>query len=73
MSNRTASWPAWAIAALSVIMFVAAIALHVLARAIDSPGQWSTLGAVGRVLRFRPSSPSPWWAPWLLRGIRATG
>src|SRR5215213_11842419 len=54
MSNRTASWLAWAIAALSVIMFVTAIALHVRARAIDSPGQWSTLGAAGRVLGFLP-------------------
>jgi hypothetical protein len=49
-----ASWLAWSLAALSVIMFVAAIALHVLARSVDSPGEWSTLGAVGRVLSFLP-------------------
>jgi hypothetical protein len=49
-----AFWLAWSLAALSVIMFVAAIALHVLARSVDSPGQWSTLGAVGRVLSFLP-------------------
>src|SRR5215212_8866443 len=49
-----ASWLAWSLAALSVIMFVAAIALHVLARSMDSPGEWSTLGAVGRVLSFLP-------------------
>ena len=54
MSTRTAAWLAWSLAALSVIMFVAAIALHVLARSVDSPGQWSTLGAVGRVLSFLP-------------------
>jgi hypothetical protein len=54
MSTRAASWLAWSLAALSVIMFVAAIALHVLARSIDSPGQWSILGAVGRVLSFLP-------------------
>jgi hypothetical protein len=34
-----ASWLAWSLAALSVIMFVAAIALHVLARSVDSPGE----------------------------------
>jgi hypothetical protein len=49
-----ASWLAWSLAALSVIMFVAAIALHVLARSVDSPGEWNTLGAVGRVLSFLP-------------------
>ena len=54
MSTRTAAWLAWSLAALSVMMFVAAIAVHVLARSVDSPGQWSTLGAVGRVLSFLP-------------------
>src|SRR5215213_9993559 len=54
MSSRTAAWLAWSLAALSVIMFVAAIALHVLARSMDSAGEWSTLGAVGRVLGFLP-------------------
>ena len=36
MGTRTAAWLAWSLAALSVIMFVAAIALHVLARSMDS-------------------------------------
>ena len=54
MSARTGAWLAWSLAALSVMMFVAAIALHVLARSVDSPGEWSTLGAVGRVLSFLP-------------------
>jgi len=53
-STRTASWLAWSLAALSVMMFFAAIALHVIARSMDSPGQWSTLGALGRVLSFLP-------------------
>jgi len=52
--RRLAAWLAWSLAALSVIMFVATIALHVLARSVDSPGEWSTLGAVGRVLSFLP-------------------
>jgi hypothetical protein len=37
-STRAASWLAWSLAALSVMMFVTAIALHVLARSIDSQG-----------------------------------
>jgi hypothetical protein len=51
---EVASWLAWSLAAFSVMMFVAAIALHVLARSVDSPGEWSTLGALGRVLGFLP-------------------
>jgi hypothetical protein len=54
MSTRTASWLAWSLAALSVMMFFAAIAVHVLARSVDSAGEWSTLGALGRVLSFLP-------------------
>src|SRR5215218_10448475 len=54
MSTRAVPWLVWSLAALSVIMFVAAIALHVLARSMDSPGEWNTLGAVGRVLSFLP-------------------
>jgi hypothetical protein len=51
---NAASWLAWSLAALSVIMFVIAIALHVLARSLDSPGQWNTLGALRRVVGFLP-------------------
>src|SRR5215211_6841719 len=54
MSARTGAWLAWSLAALSVIIFMAAIALHVLARSLDSAGEWSTLGAVGQVLGFLP-------------------
>ena len=54
MNARTGAWLAWSLAALSVIMFMAAIALHVLARSLDSAGEWSTLGAVGQVLGFLP-------------------
>jgi len=54
MSTRAVPWLVWSLAALSVMMFVAAIALHVLARSMDSPGEWNTLGAVGRVLSFLP-------------------
>src|SRR5215203_6505589 len=54
MRRLAASWLAWLLAALSVVMFVAAIALHLLARSLDSPGEWNALGAVGRVLGFLP-------------------
>ena len=54
MSTRTAAWLAWSLAALSVFMFVAAIALHVFARSMDYAGEWSTLGAVGQVLSYLP-------------------
>jgi hypothetical protein len=54
MSTRTGAWLAWSLAALSVIMFVAGMALHVLARSMDSVGEWSTLGVVGRVFSFLP-------------------
>jgi hypothetical protein len=54
MSRRAASWLAWSLAALSLLMFVAAIALHVLARSLDSSGQWNTLGTLGKVFGFLP-------------------
>ena len=54
MNARAGAWLAWSLAALSVIMFIAAIALHVLARSLDSAGEWSTLGAVGQVLGILP-------------------
>ena len=59
MSARTGAWLAWSLAALSVFMFVAAIALHVFARSMDYAGEWSTLGAVGQVLGFLPSLAFP--------------
>jgi hypothetical protein len=54
MNARAGAWLAWSLAALSVIMFIAAIALHVLARSLDSAGEWNALGAVGQVLGFLP-------------------
>jgi len=60
MGTRTAAWLAWSLAALSEIMFVAAIALHVLARSMDSAGEWSTLGASEGCWASCPSSLFPW-------------
>ena len=54
MSSRAASWLVWALAALSVAMFVASVPLYVLARSAQSPGDWVTVGTVGGLLGFVP-------------------
>jgi hypothetical protein len=72
------SWLPWSLAALSVVMFAAALALHVSARSLDSPGRWSTLDVIGRVLSFLPFFAFPFvgamvasrrprnWVGWIL-------
>jgi len=54
MSNRAAFWLAWALAALSVAMFVASVALWVLARSAPVPSSWGAnltiAGLLGQVL-----------------------
>jgi hypothetical protein len=50
MSHRAASWLAWALAALCVVMFVASVALYVLAR--SSQEAPSTGGALSDLLIF---------------------
>ena len=42
MSRRTASWLAWSLAALSMVMFLASIALDVLARSVPVPSSLVT-------------------------------
>jgi hypothetical protein len=54
MSTRTASWLAWSLATLGLTMFVATVALHLLARLVESPGKWITLSAVSNLLSFVP-------------------
>ena len=45
MSRRAASWLAWPLAGASVVMFVASVALYVLARsAQEALGSWDALG-----------------------------
>jgi hypothetical protein len=53
MSTR-AAWLAWALAALSVAMFLASSVLYVLARSAQSPGDWVTVGTVSEMLTFVP-------------------
>jgi hypothetical protein len=48
------TWLAWSLATLCVVMFVATIALHLVARSVESPGKWITIGAVSNVLSFVP-------------------
>jgi hypothetical protein len=52
MSHRTAAWLAWSLAGFSVAMFVASVALYVLAQSTQSPGNWVTLSAVSDSLGF---------------------
>ena len=42
MGIRTAAWLAWSLAGLSVAIFVASIALYVLARSTPVPSSWGT-------------------------------
>jgi hypothetical protein len=45
LSRRTAAWLAWSLAGSSVAMFVASVALYVLARsAQEAPSNWDTFG-----------------------------
>jgi hypothetical protein len=52
ISRRTAAWLAWALAGLSVAMFVASVVLDVLLRSAHSPKAWITVGSVGDMLVF---------------------
>jgi hypothetical protein len=54
MSRRTAVWLAWSLAGLSVAMFLASVALYVLARSAQSPGDWVTVGTVSDMLTYVP-------------------
>ncbi len=54
MSKRTASWIAWSLAALSLALFAATIALYMLTPSPQSPSSWGTGGLVGTVLIFVP-------------------
>jgi hypothetical protein len=54
MSHRSASWLAWSLAALSMVMFLASIALDVLARSVPVP---SSLGAGRTIVDLLTSVP----------------
>jgi hypothetical protein len=52
LSTRAAAWLAWSLAGLSVAMFIAYVALYVLAQSAQSPNNWVTVGTVSDMLRY---------------------
>jgi hypothetical protein len=54
VSTRATSWLAWSLAGLSVAVFVPLVALYVLARSAQSPGNWVTVGTVSDMVSFVP-------------------
>jgi hypothetical protein len=54
MNSRAASWLAWSLAGLSMAMFLTSVALYVLARSAQSPGDWVTVGTVSDMLTYVP-------------------
>ena len=54
MSRRTAAWLAWSLAALSVVTFLASVALYFLTRSMQVPGSWITVGTIGELLVLVP-------------------
>jgi hypothetical protein len=54
MSTRAASWLAWSLAALCVAMFVASVALYLLARSAPVPSSWGASQTVSGMLIFMP-------------------
>ena len=51
MRRRTATWLAWSLGALSVVMFVAAVVLYFVTRSVQPPSSWGT-GGLSAVLIF---------------------
>ena len=59
MSTRTTSWLAWSLAAFSVTLFLAAVALHILTLPVRPPSSWGTGGIstpLWAILPFLPFS-----------------
>jgi len=54
MRRRVAVWLAWSLAGLSVAMFIGSIALFVLVKVAQSPGDQNTVGGVGNLLVYVP-------------------
>ena len=53
-NTDAASWLAWSLAGLSLTMFLTTVAFYVLARSVQYPGNWVTIGAVSDLLIFVP-------------------
>jgi hypothetical protein len=54
MSPRATYWLAWLLAALSVVTFLASVALYFLTRSMQVPGSWITVGTIGELLVLVP-------------------
>ena len=54
MSHRAATWLAWSLAALSLIMAAASVALYIATGSMEAPGNWGTGGASGVLIFVLP-------------------
>jgi hypothetical protein len=59
MSTRATSWLAWALAALSVVLFMAAVALQIVTLPVRSPSSWGTGGISTPLWAILPFLPFP--------------
>ena len=59
MSTRATSWLAWSLAALCVVLFLAAVALHIATLPVRSPSSWGTGGISTPLWAIVPFLPFP--------------
>jgi hypothetical protein len=59
MSTRATSWLAWSLAALSVALFLAAVALHIATLPVRPPSSWGTGGISTPLWAILPFLPFP--------------
>jgi hypothetical protein len=59
MSSRATSWLAWSLAALSVTLFLAAVALHILTLPVRPSSSWGTGGMSAPLWAILPFLPFP--------------
>ena len=59
MSTRATSWLAWSLAALSVALFLAALALHIATLPVRPPISWGTGGISTPLWAILPFLPFP--------------
>jgi uncharacterized membrane protein len=62
MSTRATSWLAWALVTLSVVLFLAAIALQIVTLPVRPPSRWGTGGISTPLWAILPF-PFRSWAP----------
>jgi hypothetical protein len=59
MSTRVTSWLAWSLAVLCVVLFLAAVALHIATLPVRPPGSWGTGGISTPLWAILPFLPFP--------------